>query len=85
MNVIDFHCRSVVAALDIITRSRMEVFLNVMLLQILNVNTFIIFALSHQKEDPTKNNPRFWDELFLMKVGGSAFCPGVISVELFHE
>lgn len=21
-----------------------------------------------QKEDPAKNNPRFWDELFLMKV-----------------
>lgn len=21
-----------------------------------------------QKDDPAKNNPRFWDELFLMKV-----------------
>ncbi|KTG44050.1 hypothetical protein cypCar_00003077 [Cyprinus carpio] len=25
-------------------------------------------SCSHQKEDPTKSNPRFWDELFLMKV-----------------
>ncbi|MEQ2205967.1 Armadillo-like helical domain-containing protein 3, partial [Xenoophorus captivus] len=26
------------------------------------------------KEDPAKNNPRFWDELFLMKVQKAEMC-----------
>lgn len=32
------------------------------------INFYLGVFILLQKEDPAKNNPRFWDELFLMKV-----------------